>query len=149
MCVHVIVGKKEDADKRVRWVYMCVCQFDWVPICHNVKNTKCVTLNQTTEGAVISDWSNPPCQSQTAKQGGKRKPFHHGLLYKAAKNWTHNLQVSGWTHFTTRPQSWSSEYSPQRQTAQAPTNWRTHFHTWPRHWAAPAQVGASPGSTER
>lgn len=40
-------------------------------------------------------------------------------------------------------------YPPQLQTAQALTNVRTHFHTWPRHLADPALASASQGSSKR
>ncbi len=42
-----------------------------------------------------------------------------------------------------------SVYSPQPQTAQAPTNLHTHFCTWPKHSAAPALAGDSQGSTKK
>lgn len=42
-----------------------------------------------------------------------------------------------------------SVYSPQPQTAQALTNLRTRFYTWPRRSAAPVLVGASPGSIKK
>lgn len=42
-----------------------------------------------------------------------------------------------------------SVYLPQPQIAQVQTNLRTRFHTWPRHSAAPALVGALQDSTKR
>lgn len=39
-------------------------------------------------------------------------------------------------------------YPPQLQTAQALTNLRSHFQTWPRHLADPALASASQGSSK-
>lgn len=64
----------------------------------------------------------PPAKVKLQSKEANGSHFIMVFCMKPPKNWTHNPQVSGWTHFTTRPQSWSSEYSPQRQTAQAPTN---------------------------